>query len=83
MITSDLDGNMHMVMENSYVSRYAWRDSGRIVAFCAPHGKRGLFEIKDIANDFTELKPPYADAPIHSGDIHCLYSPDGKYILVG
>lgn len=81
LITADLDGNMHMVMENSYVSHYAWRDSGTIVAFCAPYGKRGLFEIKDISNEFTELKSPYADDPTHSGDIHCLYSPDGRYIL--
>lgn len=81
MISSDLYGNMHMILENTYVSHYSWKNSDIIVAFCAPYGKRGLFEITDIKNDICELKSPYKDDPAHRGDIHCLYSPNGNYIL--
>ncbi len=80
LITSDLEGNMHMVMENKFISHYAWKNSNQIVAFCSPDEKPGLFLIDDITNAVTQLKSPYPNGRF-GGDIHCIYSPDTRYIL--
>lgn len=80
MITSDLLGNMHMVIKNKFVSHYCWKNEKEILAFCAPDGKAGLFLMDDKGSCFTELKSPYPEGPF-GGDIHCIYSPDKRYIL--
>ena len=80
LITSDLNGNMNMVMENKFFSHYAWKNSNQIVAFCTPKDKAGLYLINDISGEITQLKSPYPNGPF-GGDIHCIYSPDKRYIL--
>lgn len=80
LITSDIEGNMHMVLENKFISHYAWKNEKQIVAFCTPREKAGLFLIDDIENAITQLKSPYPTGPF-GGDIHCIYSPDKRYIL--
>lgn len=80
VITSDLYGNMHMIMENKFFSHYAWKNGMQILAFCAPEDKAGLYLIDDLDNYVTELKSPYPNGPF-GGDIHCIYSPDKRYIL--
>lgn len=80
LITSDLDGNMNLVFENKFVSHYAWKNSNQIVAFCTPDDHPGLFLIDDITNHVTELKHPNPGGRF-GGDIHCIYSPDKRYIL--
>ena len=80
LITSDLEGNMHMVLENKFISHYCWKNDKQILAFCAPKNEAGLFLIDDIKNSFTQLKSPYPNGP-YGGDIHCIYSPDKRYIL--
>ena len=80
LITSDLSGNMHLVYENKFISHYFWKNSKQILAFCAPEGRPGLYLTDDITNNSTELKSPYKNGPF-GGDIHCIYSPDRRYIL--
>ena len=80
LITSDLDGNMNIVLENRFVSHYAWKNEKQIVAFCTPEDKAGLYLINDIENSWARLKSPYPNGPF-GGDIHCIYSPDKRYIL--
>lgn len=80
LITSDLKGNMHMVLENKFFSHYAWKNSEQILAFCTPDKEAGLFLIDDIKNTVTQLKSPYPEGPF-GGDIHCIYSPDKRFIL--
>ena len=80
LITSDLDGNMHLVLENKFVSHYCWKNGKQILAFCTPYDKAGLFLIDDISNHIEQLKSPYPNGP-YGGDIHCIYSPDKRYIL--
>lgn len=80
LITSDLEGNMNLVFENKFVSHYAWKNSDQIVAFCTPDDHPGLFLIDDITNHVTELKHPNPGGRF-GGDIHCIYSPDKRYIL--
>lgn len=80
MVTSDLSGNMHVIIKNKFVSHYCWKNGKQILAFCTPYSKAGLFLIDDIINHFTELRAPYPTGPF-GGDIHCIYSPDKRYIL--
>lgn len=80
LITSDLEGNMHLVLENRFVSHYCWKNGSQILAFCAPGEKAGLFLLDDLTGQYTQLKSPYPEGP-YGGDIHCLCSPDKRYIL--
>ncbi len=80
LITSDLDGNMNLVLENKFFSHYAWKNSNQIVAFCTPEEECSLYLIDDLTNKFTRLKSPYPNGP-SGGDIHCIYSPDNRFIL--
>lgn len=76
LITSDLDGNMCMLLKNTYVSHYYWKNDKQILAHCSPKDKKGLFLLDDCSGTYTELKSPY-----FNDDIHCIYSPDRKYII--
>lgn len=76
LITSDLDGNMAILLDNKYASHYCWRNNSQILIHCAPEGYRGLYLIDDISGEYTEINSEYFDV-----DIHCIYSPDGKYII--
>lgn len=80
LITSDLQGNMHLVLENKFVSHYCWKGSSEILAFCMPKEEPGLFLLEDRTNYCTQLKSPYPEGPF-GGDIHCLCSPDKRYII--
>lgn len=80
LITSDLCGNMHLVLENKFVSHYCWKNDRQILAFCTPEDTPGLFLLDDLKNEYRQLQSPYPDGP-YGGDIHCLYSPDQRYIL--
>ena len=80
LITSDLEGNMHLVLENTFVSHYCWKNGNQILATCAQDGTAGLFLLNDLTNEYRQLKSPYPGGPL-GGDIHCLYSPDRRYIL--
>jgi len=76
LITSDLNGNMHMLMKNTYVSHYNWKNNKEIVAHCSRKDKKGLFVIEDLTGKYSEIKSPFFDV-----DIHCIYSPDRRYII--
>ena len=80
LITSDLKGKMNLVLENRFVSHYAWKNDRQIIAFCTPEDSAGLYLINDIENNWSRLKSPYPNGP-YGGDIHCIYSPDKRYIL--
>lgn len=71
---------MNLVLENRFVSHYAWKNSNQIVAFCTPENEPGLYLINDLENSWMRLKSPYPNGPF-GGDIHCIYSPDKRYIL--
>ena len=76
LITSDLSGNMTVLLENKYASHYFWKNNKQILIHCNPNGKKGLYLVDDISGVYTELKSEYFE-----DDIHCIYSPDGKYII--
>ena len=80
LITSDLQGNMQLLLRNKFVSHYCWKNSRQILAFCAPEDTPGLFLLDDPEGSWVQLRSPYPEGP-SGGDIHCLFSPDKRYIL--
>ena len=76
LITADLQGNMYPLLKNTYVSHYFWKNDRQILAHCSPRERKGLFLLDDCSSDFVEMKSPFFE-----DDIHCIYSPDGKYII--
>lgn len=76
LITSDLEGNMYPVLKNTYVSHYYWKNDRQILAHCTPKDKKGLFLLDDMSKDYTQMKSPFFE-----DDLHCIYSPDQKYII--
>lgn len=76
MITSDLDGNMEVLLENTYISHYFWHSEKEILVHCRPKDHDGLFIIEDFTAHAVELKSEW-----FVDDIHCISSPDGKYII--
>lgn len=80
MVVGDLKGNINTVLPNTYVSHYNWYSGEEILAHCKVCGKTGLFKINVIKGEYTEYSLPYF-ALGGNPDIHCNYSPDGKYII--
>ncbi len=79
MMISDKSGNMSVVLKETFISHYYWRDDENIVVYCTIHGKAGLYVINIMTNDAQEIKSEYfMDA---RDDIHCIYSPDRRYII--
>lgn len=76
MITADLNGNMEVILENTYISHYWWQDSNHILVHCRPKEHDGLFVIEDFTKNVEEINSEW-----FIDDIHCVLSPDGKYII--
>ncbi len=77
MMTGDLNGNIKMVLPTTYISHYNWLDDERILVHCTVREQKGLHLINTLTNESIE----YADPFLRENDIHCNYSPDGKYII--
>ena len=81
MVIGDLDGNAFTVLPNNYVSHYHWKNGCEIVAHCTvEEGKRSMYLIHVDTQTATEYDMPYFHIA-GNGDIHCNFSPDGKYII--
>lgn len=80
MLVGDLRGNIKPILKNTYVSHYNWLNDHEIVAHCCVNNKNSLFLLNVDTGEAFEYKIPYSDEP-GNPDIHCNYSPDGKYII--
>ena len=81
MVIGDLDGNAFTVLPNTYVSHYHWKNDCEIVAHCTVEGdKKSMYLVNVDTKETTEYDMPYFHKE-GNGDIHCNFSPDGKYII--
>ena len=75
--TIDRNGNnFHLMNPMSMASHYHWRDENHLLVWAEVKNKTGMFLITDM-NDEAEL----VDPAFFPKDIHCIYSPDRKYII--
>lgn len=76
LFTSDLDGNIHSILTDTMVSHYYWKNGTQILAYACIDDKNGIYLIDDITNHSEQLITPCFEK-----DIHCIYSPDRRYII--
>ncbi|MDD5603771.1 MAG: hypothetical protein PHG48_06835 [Eubacteriales bacterium] len=80
--TADREGkNVRILMEFSMASHYHWRDDNHLLIWgrCAASGNiPGMLLIEDAAPEAGKLK--IISPELFVRDIHCIYSPDLKFI---
>lgn len=78
LITSDLEGNMCLLSDYIFNSHYHWKNDEQILIVTSHSGLEKMNLC--LRNDFSGNTILY-DLPELHKDIHCLYSPNKKYIL--
>lgn len=79
LLTSDLSGNLHCMANYSFQSHYNWKSDDEVLIFGNGGEDRdynGLYLFKDLTPNKELL-----DEPNPKNDIHCLYSPNRRYII--
>ena len=75
--TIDRSGKkFHLMNPMSMASHYHWRDKNHLLIWARVKDQNGMFLITDQKNEAVHLSPEF-----FTKDIHCIYSPDQKYIL--
>jgi len=75
--TIDCDGSEFYLMRHmSMASHYHWRDDSHLLIWTDVNNSPGMYILKDRSGEAVRLDPDFFDK-----DIHCIYSPDKKYIL--
>jgi hypothetical protein len=75
--TIDREGkDFYLMSPMSMTSHYHWRDNKNLVAWTKINGDAGMYIITDQSSGSIKLDPEF-----FRKDIHCIYSPDKKYIL--
>lgn len=74
--TSDLDGNVYPLRPYAYASHYHWGKDRSLMIYGGWGGGDGLY----ILQDETQHEKRY-DSPLFKKDIHCSYSPDGRWVI--
>lgn len=76
LVTVHMDGSFKTIMETTVVSHYYWLDNDNIVVFGAiDNGPWDLFKVNMETAEIEAYPITY------KGDIHCIPTPDGKYII--
>jgi hypothetical protein len=80
MLTANADGSdVRVLVDSGNVSHFIWRDPKHILAYCkpTPKDKAGFFLFPDGEKpDFRQIA-----AEATTGDGHCSFSPDKRWIL--
>lgn len=82
MLVGDLEGNVRILLRQTYVSHYIWADSDHLFAHCSAEtmDKKSMYRISAEDGSWQEYDMPL----FHRGgetDLHCNISPDGNYII--
>ena len=76
-VICDLNGNAHLACPPNYFSHYYWVSDTEFIAHCTVEaGKKSLYRIHTDSGEWQEYAMPDGYR-----DIHCILSPDGKYII--
>ena len=79
LFTSDLEGNLCLLLDSTMVSHYHWKNGSQILAYCNgdPNDRPGVY----LIDDFTAKSFRYGEECFERGDIHTIYSPDRRFIM--
>ena len=82
MLVGDLEGNVRVLLRQTYVSHYIWADSKTLYAHCSAEymEKKSLYRISAVDGSYREYDMPMFHCKGET-DLHCNTSPDGNYII--
>jgi len=78
LVTSDLEGNLFALTEYCINSHYHWKNDREVLIVTSVKTEAteyALYLLEDITGKVTRLPEPNP-----TDDIHCIYSPDRRYI---
>ena len=76
LVTGCIDGSFNTLLANTVVSHYYWVNDDELVIYCKIEGdKCGLYRLNAVTGEYTEYPVEF------TGDVHCIESPDGNYII--
>lgn len=76
LITADLTGKLYTLRDYGYASHYHWRDPEHLLIYSDAGGPWELYLLKDGTQQAEAIDPTF-----FTGDGHCSYSPDRKWLL--
>ena len=79
LITSDLEGNMRLLTPYCVNSHYYWKNDDEILIVTSMKTEENVYRLW-LINDRTGESAPLPE-PNPTYDIHCIYSPDQRYII--
>ncbi len=77
LIASDLEGNMVPLTNYRFNSHYCWKNDRELLIVSDNEDKKGCWLFDTYTGEAEFINMPGLDGR----DIHCLYSPDQKYII--
>ncbi|MBQ8894808.1 MAG: endonuclease/exonuclease/phosphatase family protein [Clostridia bacterium] len=75
LISGDLQGNLKCLGNWGMFSHYGWKNNAELLIFSKQNDQKGLYLFNIHTGEYALL-----DAPHPEQDIHCLYSPCGRFI---
>ncbi len=86
LITCDLEGNLYERLHNTFVSHYHWKNDRQIMFYGEVDQVCGVHLVDDLSDDYITYDAPeltFDRRVVEKGfnDIHCIYSPDGRYFI--
>lgn len=79
LLTGDLEGNIYCLADYAFHSHYNWKNNDELLIFsglCEENRSDALYLFRDLTHEVTRLPEPNPNK-----DIHCLYSPNKRYII--
>lgn len=82
MLVGDLEGNVRVLLRQTYVSHYIWANDEYVFAHCSAESmeKKSLYRISVADGSWKEYDMPLFHRKGET-DLHCNTSPDGSYII--
>lgn len=81
LMVGDLNGGVKTVLPCTVVSHYYWESPDKIILYASVDGQRnGLYRLDANTGEAEEIKSFFFEMKSDT-DIHCILSPDGKYII--
>lgn len=82
MLVGDLNGNVRVLLRQTYVSHYIWANSRYVFAHCSAETmeKKSLYRICVADGSWKEFDMPLFHCKGET-DLHCNTSPEGRYII--
>lgn len=91
LMVGDLNGNVHTILDKTYVSHYVWLDDNHLIAHCLaePTDKEwiwtppnaGMYCLDMTTGSFERWDMPYFHLLPGGGDIHCNLTPNCDYVI--